>query len=59
MDTDDERTDDPAAGLTHTGAGATREGDLSGHPPGFGRLRVRTRPGTGREVFRSAGEGPN
>ncbi|CAL9598091.1 hypothetical protein SUDANB106_05385 [Streptomyces sp. enrichment culture] len=55
MDASDDRTDDPAAGLTYAGAGATREGDPSGYPPGFGRLRVRTRLGSGREVFLAAG----
>ncbi|MEE1940332.1 DUF1990 domain-containing protein [Streptomyces sp. TRM 70361] len=39
--------------LTYTGAGATREGRF---PPGFGRLRVRTRIGSGPAVFEAAAE---
>ncbi|HZG03723.1 MAG TPA: DUF1990 domain-containing protein [Streptomyces sp.] len=44
------------AGLTYAGAGATRAGDLSALPAGFGRLRVRTRLGSGEAVFRSAAD---
>ncbi|MTE22164.1 DUF1990 family protein [Streptomyces sp. TRM43335] len=55
-DHDDDRTEDPTAGLTYAGAGATREDDLSRFPPGFGRLRVRTRLGSGPEVFRAAAD---
>ncbi|HEX5566852.1 MAG TPA: DUF1990 domain-containing protein [Streptomyces sp.] len=43
----------PAAGLTYTEVGATGQGRF---PAGFGRLRVRTRLGSGPEVFRAAGD---
>ncbi|MBN3931283.1 DUF1990 domain-containing protein [Streptomyces verrucosisporus] len=55
MEANDDRPGDPAAGLTYAGAGATREDGVPGRPPGFGLLRVRTRIGAGREVFRAAG----
>lgn len=43
----------PSAGLTYAEVGATREGRF---PPGFGRLRVRTRIGSGPGVFETAAD---